>query len=52
MTLEEATARFPKEAGIARFGEPEEIAEKLMAFIVSPAAHWMTGKDGGEMKSV
>lgn len=26
MTVEEATARFPKDAGIARFGEPEEIA--------------------------
>ncbi len=55
MTVEEATARFPKEAGIARYGEPEEIAE-LMAFIVSPAAHWMTGTtlrmDGGEVKSV
>jgi NAD(P)-dependent dehydrogenase (short-subunit alcohol dehydrogenase family) len=55
MTVQEATARFPMEAGIARYGEPEEIAE-LMAFIVSPAAHWMTGTtlrmDGGEVKSV
>lgn len=55
MTVEEATARFPKEAGIARYGEAEEIAE-LMAFIVSPGAHWMTGTtlrmDGGEVKSV
>ena len=31
MTVEQATANFPKEAGIARYGEPEEIAE-LMAF--------------------
>jgi NAD(P)-dependent dehydrogenase (short-subunit alcohol dehydrogenase family) len=55
MTVEEATARFPKEAGIARYGEPEEIAE-LMAFLVSPGARWMTGStlrmDGGEVKSV
>lgn len=55
MTVEEATARFPKQAGIARYGEPEEIAE-LMAFLVSPGAHWMTGTtlrmDGGEVKSV
>jgi 3-oxoacyl-[acyl-carrier protein] reductase len=55
MTVEEATAKFPLEAGIARYGRPEEIAE-LMAFIVSPAAHWMTGTtlrmDGGEVKSV
>ena len=35
MTAEEATASFPEEAGIARYGEPEEIAE-LIAFLVSP----------------
>lgn len=55
MTVEEATARFPKEAGIARYGEQEEIAE-LLAFIVSPGAHWITGTtlrmDGGQVKSV
>ncbi len=55
MTVEEATANFPKDAGIARYGEPEEIAE-LMAFLVSPGARWMTGStlrmDGGEVKSV
>ena len=55
MTVEEATASFPKEAGIARYGEPDEIAE-LMAFLVSPGARWMTGStlrmDGGEVKSV
>ena len=55
MTVEEATAQFPREAGIARYGEPEEIAE-LMAFLVSPGARWMTGSalrmDGGEVKSI
>lgn len=55
MTVEQATENFPKEAGIARYGEPEEIAE-LMAFLVSPGARWMTGStlrmDGGEVKSV
>lgn len=55
MTVEEATAKFPQEAGIARYGQPEEIAE-LMAFLVSPRAHWMTGSslrmDGGEVKSI
>ncbi|HXW20598.1 MAG TPA: SDR family oxidoreductase [Roseiarcus sp.] len=55
MTVEEATANFPKEAGIARYGQPEEIAE-LMAFLVSPGARWMTGStlrmDGGEVKSI
>ena len=55
LTTEDATAQFPKDAGIARYGEPEEIGE-LMAFLVSPAARWMTGTmlrmDGGEVKSV
>ncbi|WP_158804171.1 SDR family oxidoreductase [Acidisoma sp. L85] len=55
MTVEEATENFPKEAGIARYGEPDEIAE-LMAFLVSRAARWMTGStlrmDGGEVKSI
>jgi 3-oxoacyl-[acyl-carrier protein] reductase len=55
MTVEQATVKFPQEAGIARYGEPEEIAE-LMAFLVSPGARWMTGStlrmDGGEVKSV
>ena len=39
MTVEEATKKFPAEAGISRYGTPEEIAE-LMAFLVSPAAKW------------
>lgn len=55
MTVEEATVKFPADAGIARYGAPEEIAE-LMAFLVSPGAKWMTGTtlrmDGGEVKSV
>jgi 3-oxoacyl-[acyl-carrier protein] reductase len=54
MTVEQATANFPREAGIARYGQPKEIAE-LMAFLVSPGARWMTGSalrmDGGEVKS-
>ena len=54
-TVEQATVNFPREAGIARYGEPEEIAE-LMAFLVSPGARWMTGStlrmDGGEVKSI
>lgn len=54
MTVEEATEKFPREAGIGRYGEPEEIAD-LMAFLVSPAAKWMTGSairmDGGEVKA-
>lgn len=55
MTVEEAMKKFPEEVGIARFGQPEEIAD-LMAFMVSPAAKWMTGScvrmDGGEVKGI
>ena len=55
LTIEEAMKRFPEEVGIARFGKPEEIAD-LMAYMVSPAAKWMTGTsvriDGGEIKGI
>jgi len=55
MTVEEATNKFPAETGISRYGTPEEIAD-LMAFLVSPAAKWLTGTsvrmDGGEIKGI
>lgn len=55
ITLAEAKLRFLTQASISRFGEAEEIAE-VIAFVVSPAARWMTGAvlrmDGGEVKSV
>jgi 3-oxoacyl-[acyl-carrier protein] reductase len=55
MTAEEAMSRFPEQAGIKRFGQPEEIAD-LLAFMVSPAAKWMTAAslrmDGGEIKGI
>ena len=55
MTVAQAMAQFPKEAGIVRYGDPRELAD-LMAFLVSPAARWMTETavrmDGGEVKSV
>ena len=55
MSFEEAMKKFPEEAGIARYGEPEEIAG-LLAYMVSPAAKWMTGSsvrmDGGEVKGI
>jgi len=55
LTVEEAIKKFPEEAGIARFGQPEEIAD-LLAYVVSPAAKWMTGAslrmDGGEIKGI
>jgi 3-oxoacyl-[acyl-carrier protein] reductase len=55
LTVEEAMRRFPEEVGIRRFGKPEEIAD-LMAYLVSPAAKWITGAcvrmDGGEIKGI
>ena len=55
MSVEEATKEFPEEVGISRYGRPEEIAD-LLAFMVSPAAKWMTGTsvrmDGGEIKGI
>jgi 3-oxoacyl-[acyl-carrier protein] reductase len=54
-TLEEAIKKFPEQAGITRFGTPEEIAD-LMSYLVSPAAKWMTGAsvrmDGGEIRGI
>src|SRR5271155_255444 len=37
LTVEEAIRKFPEQAGITRFGRPEEIAD-LMSYLVSPAA--------------
>jgi 3-oxoacyl-[acyl-carrier protein] reductase len=55
LTVEEAIKKFPKQAGLTRFGKPEEIAD-LMSYLVSPAAKWMTGAsvrmDGGETKGI
>jgi 3-oxoacyl-[acyl-carrier protein] reductase len=55
LSVEEAINKYPEEAGISRFGKPEEIAD-LMAFLVSPAAKWLTGAsvrmDGGEVKGI
>jgi|ERR1700677_2590678 3-oxoacyl-[acyl-carrier protein] reductase len=55
MSVEEAMREFPEKVGISRYGEPEEIAD-LLAFMVSPAAKWMTGAsvrmDGGEIKGI
>jgi 3-oxoacyl-[acyl-carrier protein] reductase len=46
---------FPEEAGVSRYGTPEELAD-LMAFQVSPAGKWLTGTsvriDGGEIKGI
>jgi len=54
-TVEEAMKKFPEEAGIARFGKPEEVAD-LIAYMVSPEAKWLTGSsvrfDGGEIKGI
>ena len=55
MSVEEAIKKYPEESGIARFGQPEEIAD-LLAFLVSGQAKWLTGAalrmDGGEFKGI
>jgi 3-oxoacyl-[acyl-carrier protein] reductase len=55
VSIDEAKQTLLIQAGISRYGEPEDIAG-LMAFLVSPAARWMTGAqlriDGGEVKSI
>ena len=55
VSAKEAQQTLLSESGIARYGAPEEIAH-LMAYLVSPAARWLTGAqiriDGGEVKSV
>ncbi|HTX33770.1 MAG TPA: SDR family oxidoreductase [Bryobacteraceae bacterium] len=55
MSVAEAMKEFPEKAGIARYGEPEEIAG-LMAYLVSREARWLTGAsvrmDGGEIKGI
>jgi 3-oxoacyl-[acyl-carrier protein] reductase len=51
----EAAAAIAAETGIARFGEPEEIAE-VVAFLVGPAASYVQGAildaDGGWVRAV
>jgi 3-oxoacyl-[acyl-carrier protein] reductase len=55
MSVEQATEQFPENVGIARYGEPEEIAG-LLAYLVSKEARWLTGAsvrmDGGEIKGI
>jgi len=55
LTVEEALEKFPADAGITRYGQPEDIAN-LIAFLVSPVGKWMTGAavrmDGGEIKTI
>ena len=55
MSVEQVMKEFPEKVEISRYGRPEEIAD-LLAFMVSPAAKWMTGTsvrmDGGETKGI
>jgi 3-oxoacyl-[acyl-carrier protein] reductase len=55
VSLNEGQRQFAEEAGISRLGEANEVAD-LIAFLVSPAARWMTGSavrmDGGEAPTI
>jgi 3-oxoacyl-[acyl-carrier protein] reductase len=42
ISVEEAMKQFPEKTGIARYGEPKEIAG-LIAYLVSKEARWLTG---------
>jgi 3-oxoacyl-[acyl-carrier protein] reductase len=53
--LERAAADMIQDAGITRFGQPQDVAE-LVAFIVSPKGRWLQGSlidiDGGQTKTL
>lgn len=53
--IDAATERFAAEVGIARYGQPEDIANAI-AFLFSAESQWLTGAalriDGGETKVV
>jgi len=55
LSKDDATRQFLQRSGISRYGQPEEVAE-LVAYLLSPAAHWLTGSavriDGGAVKGV
>jgi 3-oxoacyl-[acyl-carrier protein] reductase len=55
VSVDDAKQALLKQAGIVRYGEPEDVAN-LMGFLVSPAARWLTGTqlriDGGEVRSI
>ncbi|CDX45492.1 Short-chain dehydrogenase/reductase SDR [Mesorhizobium sp. ORS 3359] len=53
LELDAATEQFAAEAGIARYGQPEDIAN-VIAFLFTHGSQWVTGSalrvDGGETK--
>jgi 3-oxoacyl-[acyl-carrier protein] reductase len=55
LELDAATEKFATDVGIARYGQPEDIANAV-AFLFAPESQWVTGTamrvDGGETKVV
>ena len=53
LSLDAATDQFAAEVGIARYGQPEDVANAF-AFLFAPGSRWITGTairvDGGETK--
>jgi 3-oxoacyl-[acyl-carrier protein] reductase len=55
LPLDAAIDRFAAEVGIARYGQPEDVANAI-ALLFAPDSRWITGTalrvDGGETKSI
>ncbi len=55
LSLDATIEQFAAEVGIARYGQPDDIANAV-AFLFTPDSHWITGTalrvDGGETKAL
>jgi hypothetical protein len=60
MSVEDATAKFPRDPGIASYGRPNEVADLMgllvMGLLVAPGSRWLNRSsirmDVGWLKSI